>query len=285
MPSYAPPYDHPDALPHHPREYRRLSASERQRVRQEAAREQEEPQEAVRVKRKAKPWLLWLFSSVLIISGLSYYAIERNGGTPPDMPEVETTAALVTPPPAWDQVVAPAVLFAFDMPELQLPDMSVEARNYRQGGREDALSIGSVTDPFYLRIVVDRSQQQRSESFYIDLVRSAAQAGLSVKRTALSSEFQTKFGALEVTEATLAKETEARCLAFRGKVLDGAVGLNGWLCGENRFVEKDMLACFIDRLAATPAMREQNLEIALRDLDKSHTEACTTAMERVSTAE
>ncbi|MEN3929610.1 hypothetical protein WJT86_00880 [Microvirga sp. W0021] len=233
--------------------------------------------------KKQKPWLLWFASCAVIISGLSYYAVKQTEHDGDRVPDVDTTAALVSPPAPWSQVINPAVLFAFDMPELELPNMSVEARTYREGGREDSLSIGSAADPFYLRIVIDRSQQKRSSSFYIDLVRTAATAGLSVKKTAQSVEYPTKFGSFEFSLVTLAKNTDTSCIAFRGQGL-GRLSMHGWLCGNDEYVSHDMLACFIDRLTPTPALRERDLETEIRALDKNQTEACTAAMNNITAA-
>lgn len=230
--------------------------------------------------RKRPSWLWQGICSALIISGLSYYALERQDRTL--VPDVETTGALVSPPPAWDPVVSPAIMFAFDMPELDLPNMVVEARDYRQGGREDMISIGAANDPFYLRIALNRSQSQHNGSFYIDLARNAARAGLSVRRNARTTEIATKFGSFEAAQAVLASDSDTRCLAFRGKAIDGKMSMHGWLCGEERFVADDMLACFLDRLTATPALRERELETELRALDKRRTPACDSAMERIA---
>ncbi len=227
-------------------------------------------------------WLLRALCAGFVVSGISWYALHTDPDMLPDEFDVETTAALTAPPPAWDPVANPAVLFAFDMPELDLPSMTVEARSYHGGGRADALSIGTINDPFYLRVVIDRSQQPRSTSFYVDLARNAAQAGLAVKRSAQADELSTKFGILEMMPATLARATENQCLAFRGKALDGSVNLQGWLCGDDMFVADDMLACFLDRLTATPALRERQIEPSFRALDKNRTAACASALPRIT---
>lgn len=274
MSSVASPYTPSDAMPRPSRDYRRMKRSERIDPDHNSNHHEEE-----KTGSSLRAWLLWRIPAIVMICGLAYFALNqtKNG---PTTPQIQEETPLVSPPARWTSVASPAVLFGFDMPELELPTMAVEARTYRDGGREDILSIGTIADPFHLRVIIDRSQKQRSTSFYIDLVRNAANAGLSVKRTAQSSEYPNKFGAFEVAETTLVKSNDAHCLAFRGTGLNGKIALHGWLCGEERFVKNDMLACFIDRLTTTPALREPGIEEALRSLNKTRTAACDSALDR-----
>lgn len=222
--------------------------------------------------------------SAAIIGGLTWCVIEQ--GTPGDIaippPEPVT---FVAPPAQWEQVINPPVLFAFDFPELKLPPMTVEARNYRDGGREDALAISTPGNPFYLRIVVDRSNRGGRSSFYLDLVRTAADAGLSVRRSAQATESHTKFGPMEIAQATLAQSQETNCLAFRSDTTGNVMKLRGWLCGDQRYVSENVLACFIDRLSVTPALRERSLEDFLRTSQKDRTQACSAAMNAITIAD
>ncbi len=280
MSSYASPYHPSDAMPRHSREYCRVKRVERIGPSPDQ-QGSENYHEKKQTRSSLRAWLLWRIPAILMVCGLAYFAF--NQPKPDDtMPTVQEAAPLVAPPARWTPIASPAVLFGFDMPELQLPTMSVEARTYREGGREDTLSIGSIADPFYLRITIDRSPKQRNASFFVDLVRNAANAGLSVKRTSQTSEYPNKFGSFEVAETMLVKNNEAQCLAFRGAGLDGKVAINGWLCGEERFVKNDMLACFIDRLTTTPALREPDIEDALRLINKNRTRACDSALDRFS---
>jgi hypothetical protein len=283
MPSYASPYDYPEAGPYH------AGADDHAPVRNGSkSNRSKKPGKALRrgkiaIRNRTKPWIRWALSSLLLIGGLSYFAFQQDH-LPEIASEAELARELVAPPPRWEPVINPVVLFAFDLPELQLPSMAVRAREYREGGREDTLSIGSVSDPFYLQIVLDRTQQPESSSFYLDLVRSAAQAGLAVTHISQSTDYQTKFGPIELARSTLANGKETSCLAFRGQGLDGSMRLHGWICGDERFVADDMLACFVDRLTTTPAMREPDFEAAMRNLDKSRTPACQSAMTRIGDA-
>jgi len=235
-------------------------------------------------KRGSKPWLRWIAMSVAIIAGLTWYLAGQNEPDTVPAPPAEP-ATLVAPPRPWEQVINPAVLFTFDFPELNLPPMTVEARNYREGGREDALAIGTPGNPFYLRVVVDRSNHTGKPSFYLDLVRTAADAGLAVRRSAQATESRTKFGSMEIAQATLAKSEETNCLAFRSGTTGNDLQLRGWLCGDQRYVDENVLACFIDRLTVTPALRERSLEDFLRASNQNRTVACETAMNAITAAD
>lgn len=223
--------------------------------------------------------------SLAVICGLTWFVIEHDSQgdlavSPPPEP-----VTFVAPPAQWEPVINPAVLFTFDFPELTLPPMTVEARNHRDGGREDALAISTPGNPFYLRIIIDRSNHRNGSSFYLDLVRTAADAGLSVRRSAQATEFRTRFGQMEIAQATLARTGETNCLAFRSATAGNVLHLRGWICGDTRYVDESVLACFIDRLGVTPALRERALDDFLHASNSNRTAACNAAISAITTAD
>jgi hypothetical protein len=87
-------------------------------------------------------------------------------------------------------------------------------------------------------------------SFFVDLARQAAQAGLSVARSAQAAPLSTKFGLAEIATVTMAGTTEETCLALRIDRPPAQFSLRGWVCGSAaQPASEAQVACLLDRLA------------------------------------
>jgi hypothetical protein len=127
--------------------------------------------------------------------------------------------------------------------------MGVEAREHMSGGREDTLTFGSFGDLGYGRISLVQGFTEPARSFFVDIVRRAAEAGLSVARDAPSRPVPTKFGPMEAGAVTLAGAAEQNCQAFRFADAEASFAFQGWLCGSDAHpVEPGHLACLVDRI-------------------------------------
>ena len=86
-------------------------------------------------------------------------------------------------------------------------------------------------------------------SFYLDLTRAAARAGVAVTRASLPTMHQIRFGGLEVAEVVLAEGEGARaCLGFRLLAGEPDLRILGFACDRERQPEPRALACTLDGL-------------------------------------
>jgi hypothetical protein len=104
------------------------------------------------------------------------------------------------------------------------------------------------SEAHYLRLVL-RDPAQPVPSFFIELVRRAAEAGLGVIRSAQPARVATRFGPAEIAEVALADGLERACHAFRVMRPQGELAVHGWHCGPpDRPLERREIVCLIDRL-------------------------------------
>jgi hypothetical protein len=199
--------------------------------------------------RRPLPWLRMVVLSSLSVSALVYFAEQDAPRTPSGQPKEVPTAVLVAPPPLWRQLPSTPALYGI---EGRVAPMGVEAREHMSGGREDTLTFGSFGDLGYGRISLVQGFTEPARSFFVDIVRRAAEAGLSVTRDAPSRPVPTKFGPMEAAAVTLAGAAEQNCQAFRFADPEASFAFQGWLCGsEAQPVEPGHLACLVDRIVLT----------------------------------
>jgi hypothetical protein len=227
------------------------------------------------IRRKELPWLRIGLASAAVIAALAYVAQtnERDGGDTAGTPVPQ--ASLIAPPPPWQPVVRPAPFYAVQGSDGKAMPAMVDVRRHVSGGREDTLTFGVFGEAGYARLSVTRGTAElESGRFFVDLVRRAASAGLSVARSGQTEAVATKFGAVEAASVTLADTTEQPCLAFRFAHADTSFGFQGWLCGSDSVsVATGQLACFLDRLALVAA-DDQPLRAVFAQSDRRRIEAC-----------
>jgi hypothetical protein len=207
-----------------------------------------------RRKRSSFPWLRLCLGSGAVTAALVVLARQPEPAILdyPERPVIDE-APLRAPPPLWQPIAQPAALFGLDVPDLQGLPFAYEARREGDEAREDTLTFGSAEADArpYARLVVQHSAQPepRGSSFFVDLARRAADAGLAVARSAPASGLSTKFGVADVADVALSGNTERACLGFRLSHADSVFRLGGWLCGPGGQPARRQLACLIDGLS------------------------------------
>lgn len=206
-------------------------------------------------KRSDFPWLRVCLASSAVAAALVVLARqpELHPFEASARPRIEL-ASSHAPPPAWERMPQPTALYAIDAPDLQGLPIRHEARRDPEGARDDTLTFGAAEDglkPYFQLVVRLSAQPERSEaSFFVDLARRAAEAGLAVTRSASPGGVRTKFGTAEVADVTLAGDAERACLAFRLPGSEALFRAGGWFCGaSDPPPSRDRLACLIDGLS------------------------------------
>lgn len=150
--------------------------------------------------------------------------------------------------------------------------------NPASGLREDALGAGSfdaIEAPF-LRITLTEigPDTDPPPSLFVALARRAAEMqGLSVLRTGLRGQLETKFGAVETVDTTLSGQGIRTCTGFRS-IAQSRMRIDGWLCGLlGQAPDEKAVACALDRLALASRAGE-TLETAFADADARRLAGC-----------
>jgi len=189
----------------------------------------------------------------LAISGIAALLLDP-GVPPPVAPPTPSGPLLRTEVPAWVPVSRPMPMFALDGVALGREARSLEARRHTTGGgREELHLLGTPGAPGgQARILLYRpgSESPAPGTFYLDLARRAAEAGLPVARSAMPVPMLTKFGPAETADVVLGTDATAQaCLAFRLIAEDTELRISGWACGSSeRPLDRLWLACTLDRL-------------------------------------
>jgi hypothetical protein len=176
-----------------------------------------------------------------------------------DQPERSIDPAPVLAPPSlWQPIAQPAALYAFEAPDLQGLPFVYEARRDSSEAREDILTFGAAEADGrpYVRLVAHNAPdaQARNASFFVDLARRAADAGLAVARAAPADGLRTKFGTAEAADVVLAGSSERACLGFRFAHSQVPWRFGGWLCGtDTRPAGRRQLACLLDGVSLQAA--------------------------------
>ena len=188
----------------------------------------------------------WLVRSLPGLAGCGLAGLLIAGLLEPR--EVEPLA----PPedPVWVDAGAP--LYGLASPGFSRPTRA-EALLRRNGiGRQDALTYGQGPGAGdWLRLSVQQAGplDPVPGSFYLDLTRAAARAGVAVTRAALPGLLATRLGAFEAAEVDLAQGAASRaCLGFRLLAGSPDLRITGLACGREGPPDKAALACTLDGL-------------------------------------
>jgi len=228
-----------------------------------------------RSRRRKLPWLRMGLLSSLCIAGLVYFADDRQRATPSLDLQSRPVPVLASPAPVWRPISPSPALYAF---EGSADPIALEARQHTGGAREDTLTLGRFGDVRHARITLAQglaeAAAEPARSFFVDLVRRSAEAGLSVVRNGQSRMVATKFGLVEAASVILAAADEQTCQAFRFTDPQAAFGFHGWLCGsETRPVDEVQLACLLDRLEAVGS-GSPSLKAVFARSENSRVQAC-----------
>jgi hypothetical protein len=226
--------------------------------------------ESLRGRRSAPSASLILFGTAFIcISSAALLLLPARGGaTMPEEPKIATREPSPAPgdAPSWTRIAHPAPLFTLEAIELSKMQMSYEAtRSTQVEGREDRLVFGSAAraDEPFIEVAILRAGAEAGEaaSFFVDLSRRAAAAGVAVAKASPGEPLPSKFGEMESAETRLsANGAERSCLAFRRAVPGEVLRLFGWYCpSEGARARAPALSCLIERLELSGTTEDKTL--------------------------
>ena len=223
-----------------------------------------------RVRRKRMSWLRVILMSSCSIAGLAYLALQQEPARrPAERPGDVPSSVLVAPAPAWKPISPSPALYALAGAS---GSVATEARQHTNGAREDTLVLGRFGDFRYAQLSLVQGTPETAGSFYIDIVRRAARAGLAVAHQGQGRTVATKFGALEAAPLTLAAKGEQACQAFRFSDVDTDFSFQGWLCGSTA-PDDAQLTCFIDGITLAGAS-SPSLKAVFARAERSRIDAC-----------
>jgi hypothetical protein len=177
-------------------------------------------------------------------------------------------------------------MFNLPAPELAKLEKRYEARRHRLGGgRQDFLAFGNPAGPGpYLRLDLYRPGQEEvaDATFFVELARRAAEAGLSIVRSAPPEALTTRFGVFELADMSLATgkaETGTPCLGFRNAAANAELRMAGFFCpnpnsSEKRLDARMTLGCLIDRLDLNIAGEDRALAAFFAASEMRRSPAC-----------
>lgn len=234
---------------------------------------------ARRARKKSLPWFRMILMSFLMIGGLVYFAQQKSTKVQVTARKSVPSSVLIAPAPVWAPVAPAPALYAI---ERASAPPTVEARQHTSGAREDTLTLGRFGDARHARLTLTQGSPEPARSFFVDIVRRAAEVGLAVSRNEQSRLVATKFGSVEAAVMTLVGKSEQECQTFRLADHDSGFGIQGWMCGSDAAVMDDaQLACFIDGITLAGA-GSPSLKALFVHAEKSRTEACSVASRTAS---
>ncbi len=223
--------------------------------------------------RRSRTWLPLTLGAIALAAAITASVVRRDGGTGGAGASDEIPQAVpVAPPASWQPLVQALPFYTLEAPGWG-GQQGQSARRHSGGGREDTLTLGGPGSPLQFRLTVTRgvSEGVRS-SFYVDLVRRAAEAGLAVDRSAPPALLATKFGIAEAAPATIGG---LACLAVRFRHPDLAFRLHGWLCGSQSIApDGDRLACLLDGLVLAGGSEDAAMKVLFTQADQWRTGSC-----------
>ena len=215
-------------------------------------------EDEIRVLKRPRPFARlrlagqFVFAAALV-AGLTIAAKDKMnaGSTPRAWAE---PARVASAPLARTPMPGSGPLLRLDAPAGEEPARSEPPRwSPATGLREDALSSGgfdAIEAPF-LRVTVTETtaEAEPAASLFVTLARRAAEGrGLSVIRTGVRGQVETKFGPVEIVEATLSGQGQRACTGFQSLAARN-LRIDGWLCGVlGQAPEPRAVACALDRL-------------------------------------
>jgi hypothetical protein len=238
------------------------------------------PEDLPRLRRrrsKLAPVAVACLAALLLAFGVVVLAAAQS-----DEPPVQTARLEAPPPPPqWIDIVRPIEIFGLDAPEFAKDTKIYRARRHRDGGgREDMLGFGQLRgkDPF-LRLMVYRigSEAAPDVSFYVDIVRRAAAAELSIGRSTQPQVSATRFGAIEIADLDLVERDGATtpCLGFRQSLSGAPVKMIGFACGtKDKPLSRPGLVCIVERLDLNSAGEDPALARFFADSELHRIPAC-----------
>jgi len=229
-----------------------------------------------RARRKPVRWFRVTLMSCLMIGGLVYFAKDKARETGNAVRDGAPSPVLIAPAPAWAPIASPSAPYLL---ENASGPLVTEARQHTSGAREDTLILGRFGQARHARISLVQGAAEPARSFFVDIVRRAAQAGLAVSRNSQSRMVMTKFGPVEAAAMTLVGDGEQECQAFRFSDEDSGFGFQGWLCDSG--AEDARLACFINGVGLSGAA-SPSLKALFARAGKNRTGACETAARAAS---
>ncbi|MBJ6126604.1 hypothetical protein [Microvirga splendida] len=235
---------------------------------------------ARRLKRTRLPWLRVILMSACSIAGLAYLALQQEPARrPAERPGQVPSSILVAPAPAWKPISPSPALYGLGAAS---GSVAMEARQHTNGAREDTLVLGRFGDFRYAQVSLVQGVPETAGSFYIDIVRRAARAGLAVAHQGQGRMVPTKFGTVEAAPLTLAAKGEQACQAFRFADAEADFSFQGWLCGSS-VPDDAQLACLIDGITLAGAT-SPSLKAFFARADRSRTDACGPSARTASVA-
>jgi hypothetical protein len=214
----------------------------------------------------------WRLIGAAPVAVLLAYAV---AGLRPDVDPQPEAMILAAPPsepagpvkPTWAPISRPIHLFALDAPEILGSLTFYEARRRNlDGGRDDILTFGSFDGPLaFMQLSIFRAQQEAIpiSSFFLDIARIAADAGLAVGHSTVPAPLNTRFGPFDVADVALGQaNTPTNCLGFRFFAGLPRLRIAGLYCGTATHpADRSALRCLINRLDLVSAGEDS----ALRD--------------------
>ncbi|WP_052954783.1 hypothetical protein [Microvirga vignae] len=229
---------------------------------------------ARRARKKPLRWFRMILMSSLMIGGLVYFAQHKSSEVQVAARKSVPASVLIAPAPVWTPVAPTPALYVI---ERASAPPTVEARQHTSGAREDALTLGRFGDARHARLTLIQGSPDPARSFFVDIVRRAAEVGLAVSRNEQSRLVATKFGPVEAAAMTLVGKSEQECQTFRFADHDSGFGFQGWMCGADAAGMDDaQLACFIDGITLGSASSPSLKALFVR-AERSRTEACGVA--------
>ncbi len=223
---------------------------------------------------RARPGLLWRWrliggATLAILLAYAVGALHPDADRQPAAPVLAASPAEPTTPikPTWAPVTKPIHLFALDAPEILGSLTNYEARRHNlDGGRDDILTFGTFDGPLaFMQLSVFRAQQEAIpvSSFFLDMARNAADAGLAVGHSTVPAPLDTRFGPFDVADVALGgANNPANCLGFRFFADSPRLRITGLYCGTATHpADRGALRCLINRLDLVSAGEDS----ALRD--------------------
>jgi hypothetical protein len=224
------------------------------------------------------PWLRLCVGSAIVMAVAAYVAQQGDVKDAAAVTQRPQPTVAPAPPPARQPIGNPSPLYVIDAPDLKSLPLTLEARRHASGAREDALTYGAFdkAGEAHARLVVhDGNGAQDPHSFFVDVARAAADAGLAVTRSAQPAALPTKFGTAESAEVVLSATSDRSCHALRLAHPDAEFRVLGWFCGAGgRAVTQRELTCLLDRLTLTPTVDDAVLKALFTRAETQRHKSC-----------
>jgi hypothetical protein len=234
--------------------------------------------------RPGLPWRWLCLGCGALVTVVVYFAQQQTPGveSEPSAPAQVLAAAMSPPRPEWTPIARALPIYGITAPGQTSLPLAFVAQSNGTGARQDTLTFGAFEHEAerHVRVMLHRSAapEVAEVRFFLDLARQASSAGLAVIRSTPSEALATKFGPVEASEVTLSEGAERACFGFR--FVHQGVGFRfaGWLCPpRGQPLDRQELACTIDRLMVLNAGPDEPLRGLFAEADRRKIEGCATA--------